>query len=540
MKFELIWGVAVLAAIAAVGSLRADSNEIKSDPKTVKLFVREVPITVLGRTVKVTTIDQSDGVQGYSPEMSDGFHVELVNQLPVPTSIHWHGLVLPNLMDGVPYLTQEPIPPGGSYKYDFSLKQSGTYWMHSHYGLQEQQLTSAPMIVRTPAQSKLADAEFTVMLSDFSFTSPQDILKSLTSNAGGMHGMSDPKAMSMSNPKDSLIVQQWDPASKRLVSHQIKGPAPDIDVKYDALLANRRTLDDPDIFAVKPAQTVLLRLIAASAATNFFIDTGDLDATIIATDGENVKPLKGNFFQLAVAQRLDLLVTIPATGGLFPILALGEGSTLQAGFLLSTPGAETPKPALGIRGQRMTGGLDNTQEVRLEAEEPLPDRPVQRSLPSVLGGNMMSYAWTINGATYPNRNSLNVKEGERVELVNTNESGMSHPMHLHGHVFEVTEIDGQKINGAKRDTILVPPKSTIKIVFDADNPGVWAYHCHILYHLAAGMFTVLKYEGAGTQFWQPYKTKAELENPLELGFAGKFWREMTDALFASDAPAIFQ
>jgi FtsP/CotA-like multicopper oxidase with cupredoxin domain len=519
MKFKLIWKVVTLAAIAAIGLCRAAANEIKSEPKTVKLFVREVPITVLGRTVKVTTIDQSEGVQGYSPEMSDGFHVELVNQLPVPTSIHWHGLILPNLMDGVPYLTQEPLPPGGSYRYDFSLKQSGTYWMHSHYGLQEQQLTSAPLIIRTPAQSQLADAEYTVMLTDFSFTSPQDILKSLTANMGGMHGKSDQIAKSMSNPKDSLIVQQWDSASQRLVSRQVNNPAPDIDVKYDALLANRRTLDDPDVFAVKPAQRVLLRLIAASAATNFFIDTGDLDAAIIATDGENVKPLKGNFFQLAVAQRLDLLVTIPATGGLFPILALGEGSTLQTGFLLATPGAEMPNPALGIRGKRMMGGLDNTQEIRLEAEDSLPDKPAQRSLLSVLGGNMMSYVWTINGAAYPNRNSLNVKEGERVELVNRNETGMAHPMHLHGHVFQVTEIDGQKISGAKRDTILVPPKSTIKIIFEADNPGVWAYHCHILYHLAAGMFTVLKYDGADQEFWQPDKTKAELENPLELGSA---------------------
>jgi FtsP/CotA-like multicopper oxidase with cupredoxin domain len=98
-------------------------------------------------------------------------------------------------------------------------------------------------------------------------------------------------------------------------------------------------------------------LIAASAATNFFIDTGNLDATISATDGENVKPLKGNFLQLAVAQRLDPVVTIPATGGLFPILALGEGSNLQTGFLLATPGVEIPKPALGIRGKRMMDGL---------------------------------------------------------------------------------------------------------------------------------------------------------------------------------------
>ena len=528
----------MLAVIAAVGWLRADSTESNNGSKIVKLFVREVPITVLGKTVKVAIIDQSDGVQGFNLEKSDGFHVELVNQLPVPTSIHWHGLILPNLMDGVPYLTQDPVSPGGSYKYDFPLKQSGTYWMHSHYGLQEQQLASAPMIIRTPEQSKLADAEFTVMLSDFSFTSPQDILKSLMGSMGGMHPKSDMKAMSMSKPDETLVVQQWDPTSNRLVSRQIKGPPPDIDVKYDALLADRRTLEEPEVLAVKPGQTILLRLIAASSATNFFIDTGVLDATIYSTDGESVKALKGNFFQLAIAQRLDLLVTIPAPGGVFPILALGEGSTLQTGFLLATPGAETAKPGLGIRGHRMMGGLDNTQEIRLEAEEPLPDRPVQRSLPSVLGGNMASYTWTINGASYPNRNSLNVKEGERVELINTNESGMSHPMHLHGHVFEVTEIDGQKIIGAKRDTILVPPKSTIKIVFDADNPGVWAYHCHIVYHLAAGMFTVLKYEGAPGKFWQPDKTKLELENPLELGRAGALWKEMTDGLLTgvSDAP----
>jgi FtsP/CotA-like multicopper oxidase with cupredoxin domain len=425
--------------------------------------------------------------------------------------------------------------------------------MHSHYGLQEQQLTSAPLIIRASAQSKLADAEFTVMLSDFSFTSPQDILKGLTGKMGGMTGKSemgempgksemsgkpekgDMNAMSMSGPEESLVVQQWDPTSNRLIWRQVKGSAPDIDVKYDTLLANRRTLDDPDVFAVKPGQTVLLRLVAASAATNFFIDTGDVDATVVAVDGENVKPLKGNFFQLAVAQRLDLLVTIPPGGGSFPILALGEGSTLQAGFLLATPGAEKPK--LGIRGERTMGGLDNTQEVRLEAEEPLAEKPVQRSLASVLGGSMKSYEWTINGAAYPNRNSLTVKKGERVELVNRNDTGMSHPMHLHGHVFQVVEIDGQKISGAKRDTILVPPKSNIKVVFDADNPGVWAYHCHILYHLAAGMFTVLEYEGANKEFWQPDKTKAELENPLELGGAATIWREMTDGLFARQAPA---
>ena len=414
--------------------------------------------------------------------------------------------------------------------------------MHSHYGLQEQQLLSAPMVIRSPTQSKVADTEFTVVLSDFSFTSPQNILKGLLGKTRAMtektqeKGMPDSKPMSMSERRESLVVQQWDAASKRLVSRKVQAAAPDIDVKYDALLANRRTIDDPQVFEVKPGQTVLLRLMGASSATNFFIDTGKLDATIIATDGEDVQPLHGNFFQLSVAQRLDLLVTIPETGGAFPVLALGEGSLLRAGVLLATPDVKAPKHPLAIQAQQKMGGLDNTQEVHLVAKEPLPERPVQRSLPSVLGGNMMTYTWTINGAPYPNRNSLNVKEGERVELVISNTTGMSHPMHLHGHVFQVTEIDGQKITGAKRDTILVLPKSTLKVIFDANNPGVWAYHCHILYHLATGMFTVLKYENADTKFWKPDKTPSELENPLQLNNATAFWKEMTAGLLTSANP----
>jgi FtsP/CotA-like multicopper oxidase with cupredoxin domain len=131
MKIRLIWKILMLAAMAAGGPLRAESHQIPTNARPVKLYVHEVPITVLGQTVKVTTIDQADGVQGYSPAQSDGFHIELVNHLPVPTCIHWHGLILPHSMDGVPYLNQEPILPGDSYHYEFSLKQSGTYWMHS-------------------------------------------------------------------------------------------------------------------------------------------------------------------------------------------------------------------------------------------------------------------------------------------------------------------------------------------------------------------------------------------------------------------------
>ena len=144
MKLNYMSTASLLVALVAT-SLTHAPEKTKSGPKAVRLFVRETPITVLGRTIKLTTITQSNGEQGYSPLETEGFHVELVNQLPVPTSIHWHGLILPNLMDGVPFVTEDPVPPGGSRRYDFTLQQSGSYWMHSHYGLQEQQLLSAPM-----------------------------------------------------------------------------------------------------------------------------------------------------------------------------------------------------------------------------------------------------------------------------------------------------------------------------------------------------------------------------------------------------------
>src|SRR5215475_7496472 len=150
-----------------------------STSEPVRLFVKEVPLKVLGKELSVIAIEQADGRQGYSPEKADGFHVEVVNQLKEPTSIHWHGLVLPNLMDGVPFVTQDPIPPGKSFRYDFPLKQSGTYWMHSHYGLQEQSYNSAPLIIWTPEERAKADRQAVVMFSDFSFTPSEQILKDL-------------------------------------------------------------------------------------------------------------------------------------------------------------------------------------------------------------------------------------------------------------------------------------------------------------------------------------------------------------------------
>ena len=480
-----------------VPAARAESDS------PVRLYVREVPIKIFGQEVKTLAIEQENGALGLTLKTSDGFNVEVVNQLKQPTSIHWHGIVLPALMDGVPFVSQNPIPPGATFHYQFPLKQSGTYWMHSHFGLQEQLLAAAPLILQSEAQQTKADEQYVVLLGDYSFKPPGEILEKLKAGMKMMSGMNKMPAA------QKLFAQKWQDETQRFVSTLVEGELPDTDIKYDALIANRRTLDDPEIFQVKPGDSVLLRIIAGTAATNFFVNTGALTSQLVATDGKDILPVSGNFFQLGVAQRIDLLVKIPEQGGVFPIIAQGEGTKQQCGVVLASPGETVPK--IPIEAQFPTAGLDNTQELRLTAKNPFPEKGVDRSLPCVLGGNMAKYIWTINGAVYPNRKSLDVNEGERVEIVFRNETGMTHPMHLHGHDVQVTEIDGQKLNGAARDTLVVPPKSTIKVILDADNPGVWAFHCHILYHALVGMFTVLKYHGADTQFWQPEKTLSELD-----------------------------
>jgi FtsP/CotA-like multicopper oxidase with cupredoxin domain len=477
----------------------------------VRLYVREVPLEVLGRKVTTVEIVQENGTEGLYPQKSEGFNVEIVNQLKVPTSLHWHGLVLPALMDGVPFVSQEPIPPNGQMAYKFPLVQSGTYWMHSHYGLQEQLLDAAPLIIKSPEENGKADQQEVILLSDFSFKSPEQILNGLKGGMEKMKGMgksSGAPEMNRMPMKRMLRSQQWDESTQRFGAVAKMGELPDTDVKYDALLANRRTLDDPQLFRVEAAKTVLLRIINGSSATNFFVGTGELMAELTAVDGQDISVLHGNFFQLATAQRIDLRVKIPDQGGVFPILAQGEGTGQRCGVILATEGKPIPK--LSRQTELVTAGLDNTQESRLIASHALAEKPVNRTLQCSLGGNMASYIWTINGLAYPNRDSLDVKEGERVEILFRNDTAMSHPMHLHGHDFQVVEIDGKPMTGAQRDTLLVPPRSAIKVRFDANNPGVWAFHCHILYHMATGMFTVLKYEGANTEFWQPEKTLSEI------------------------------
>jgi FtsP/CotA-like multicopper oxidase with cupredoxin domain len=428
-------------------------------------------LEVNGKSATLMGLEQANGKQGMTLVVNQPFDVLLENKLPVPTAIHWHGLHPPNNEDGVPGLTQPVIAPNTSYQYNFPVQPAGTHWMHSHQGLQEAFLLSAPLIVHDPSD-KGDEQEIILFLGDFSFTSPVDIYAKLRKPAAKAMTMGGKNAMAMSKPDAN-------------------------DVNYDAYLVNDRTLADPEVVQVEKNGRARLRIINGSSGTNFFVDLGNLKGELIATDGMPVNPVSGSRFPLAIAQRIDLRVQLPGSGA-FPILMHRENAVEQAGVILATPGASVQKfPA---KNTAPAGMLTLDLESQLVAAEPLAPRPIDQSFDLHLQGNMAKYEWPINGIVFDTahpsgqKGQVRVKRGQRVALTFINDTFMAHPMHLHGHSFQVIEINGKPLKGALRDTVLVPAKTSVTVAFDANNPGIWYVHCHVLWHLAAGMATLVEYE----------------------------------------------
>jgi FtsP/CotA-like multicopper oxidase with cupredoxin domain len=439
--------------------------------KTLRLANRVIEVG--GKPAKRYGVFQPSGAWGVMLDEGERFDVRIENTLDVLSGLHWHGLNPPWRQDGVPYISAPPIAPGKHADYNFQPQPPGTRWMHSHFSLQEQNLLAAPLIVRETSAIKSGMQEAVILLEDFSWTKPEMLFEELRK----------PKpAMSMSTMNMSGM--------------NMSGGAMDLnDVTYDAFLANDRTLADPQVFDVDKGAEVRLRLINAAASTNFLIDLGAIEGTVVTVDGNPVAPLKVRQFPLAIAQRVDIVVRLPEDGKSVPVLARGEGRPLQTGVVLRPPGAALAK--VMEMAAMAAPPITLMDEIKLSAAQLYANRPGDRSVPVDLTGTMTGYVWgmEVHGmAGAP----VTVAKGERVELVMRNTTMMSHPMHLHGHSFQVTEINGQSFAGAVRDTVLVPPRTTVKVVFDADNPGLWAYHCHNLYHMAAGMFTTLVYEGGFT------------------------------------------
>lgn len=477
------------AASVALAVARPPSA-VAAPPATLAAEGRTIEVN--GRAAIVYGLRQPNGTHGLAAVAGSRFRAELVNRLDVATLVHWHGLTPPAAQDGVPHFSQRPLKPGGVYAYDFPLERPGTNWMHSHVGLQVQQLLAAPLIVRDPAEAGLDEQEVVVMLHDFSFRDPEEIFEELRSGAGRrMAGMSQEALDSMAGMDRSMDHGGGTAMAGMSMDMPMAMPMDLNDVAFDAFLANDRTLADPQVVTVEPGGRVRLRVINGAAATNFWLDLGSLEGSLIAVDGMPVTPIAGSRFELAVAQRLDLRVTLPSSG-VHPVLARREGDVARTGILLATKGATVAR--LDERAGEAAPAVGLDLERRLAARQPLPARPADRTHLVELTGDMMGYRWGLNGGALDHERHLPVREGERVHLVLRNQTSMSHPMHLHGHHFQVVGLGAGPLAGAIRDTVLVPVGGSVTLAFDADNPGTWAFHCHNLYHQAAGMMTAVAYE----------------------------------------------
>ena len=437
---------------------------VSAAPQPLKLVVVSRTIEVNGRAATVFGITGPDDRPGLNLVAGETVEVDLENALSEETMIHWHGLLPPWDQDGVPDMPMPLLKVGEQRRYTLPAGNPGTHWMHAHT-LQEQNLLAAPLIVRGPDELARDEQEVVVLLHDFSFTPAEELLAKLKSGSGMGMMMN---GMNMGGGMMGMDVN---------------------DIEYDAYLANDRTLNDPQVVPVEKGGRVRLRIINGATATAFTINTDALDGEVIAVDGQDIVPLKTRQFPLAMGQRVDFRLPLPREGGAFPVFALREGGAQRTGIILATPGATVRKFA--DTGDTQGPNLSHAIESGLTAARPLAPKAADRTYAVNLVGSMQGYEWGMQSSA-----DLSVRRGERVIIEMRNHSMMTHPMHLHGHHFQIVAINGQEISGAVRDTVFLPPMTSIAFAFDAVNPGkAWAFHCHHLYHMATGMMTTVGYEG---------------------------------------------
>jgi FtsP/CotA-like multicopper oxidase with cupredoxin domain len=435
------------------------------------LAIIAAPLTVDLGGLKANTWAYGSGVPGKEIRIKAGevIRARFTNQLPQATTIHWHGISLRNDMDGVPGMTQQEVAPQGNFTYEFVAPDPGTYWFHPHVGLQLDRGMYAPLIVEDPAEPGRYDREYVVVLDDWTDglgQSPEAALEDLRAGRG-------PHALHQAG---------GGPHSDALNS----GGG---DVSYPLFLLNGRHSSAPVELAARAGDRIRLRIINAGADTPFRVAVGGHQMTVTHADGFPVVPVTVDTLMIGMAERYDVTVTL-AGSGVFPLMAVAEAKADEAMAVIRSGAGAVPDP--GVRPRELNGRMLQLSD--LVAAEPVrlaPGRP-DRTYKIALGGGDAGYVWTLNGKPHGQNKPLEVRQGERVRLDFTNSTTMFHPMHLHGHTFQVINPGGTP--GARKDTMIVKPsKETTSVEFVADNPGQWMIHCHNNYHQEGGMMLTLSY-----------------------------------------------
>ncbi|MDC5165711.1 copper resistance system multicopper oxidase [Acinetobacter baumannii] len=588
--------------------------------KEYHLNINEQQVNVTGKPLKRITVNGKFTAPLLEFEEGDEAVIHVHNQLKnQDTSLHWHGLLLPGLMDGVPGFNNfKGIAPNGDFVYRFKVKQNGTYWYHAHSKGQEQDGLYGPLVIYPKGKIPVAahektDRDYVVMLSDFHDSSSDSIMKNLKKSAEYYQNRRETVSDVLKQVKTQGLKATWQDHSMWNQMRMLKTDMSDV-TGY-TFLVNGKTPQQNWTGNFKAGDKVRLRFINASAMSFFDVRIPNLKMTVVSADGQPVKPVAIDEFRIGTAETYDVIVepkqpnyqieaeSIDRSGfaigtlhnentqAVGPVqmptprpralltmddmgMSHGGGSNEHAGHQMNmqhdmsampemkketsqanhdhtmmkmdhdmknmssgehdhsmmhmkhdmsamsemnhdmqamsssehehammnmnhempAQSENKPKkdePVYGWANASTPAGMKALQYSDLQSLTPQPDTRVpERELVIRLGGNMERYIWTINGKKFSDTTPLQVKYGERIRLKFVNDSMMAHPMHLHG-MFMQLENGQQAANLPNKHTIIVPPGKTVTALLTADALGEWAIHCHLLYHMSAGMMNKL-------------------------------------------------
>lgn len=581
-----------IVAVGLIGFFLLVHTAVHAATIEYDLSISQQQLNITGTPAWGVTVN--GGIPGPTLHFKEGdfARIHVKNTMDMDTSIHWHGLLVPPGMDGVPNISFPPIRPGSTFTYEFPIRQRGTYWYHSHASLQEQSGVYGAIVIEPGQPGKKADQDHVVLLSDWTDQDPHEVNRTLKR---GSEWFALEKGSAQSIFGAARLGMLGDYFTRELQ----RMPAMDIaDVAYDRFLANGKP---ESTLPAKPHETVRLRIIDGSATTYFHLEFAGGPMTIVAADGQNVEPVKEDRFLIAVAETYDVLIQVPASGayefratahdgsgyasvwigsgerhpaadvprsnlyhtmghiGLKQIFALTPAGTMgMPDHLVETGtfdhsgmmsmgsmtmsaapdmatmdhGASPAKPAMGSMeadkhtmpmeprtarfgkkhgtdfrflaadvsesGNLAVDGMDNSRpwapypQLRATKSTALPAGKSVREIRLTLDGDMERYVWFLNNIALSESDSIRIRKDEVVRFIMINRTMMHHPMHLHGHFFRV--LNGQGEFSPLKHTVDVAPMSTTVFEFEANELGDWFFHCHLLYHMKAGMARLIHYE----------------------------------------------
>jgi CopA family copper-resistance protein len=563
---RFVQGIAIGGAVTGLGLLRPANAWALTSPgqPTVlsgtdfALDIAETPVNYTGATRLATTVNGS--IPGPILRWKEGTTVTLrvTNHLRAPTSIHWHGILLPFQMDGVPGISFPGIAPGETFTYHFPVRQSGTYWYHSHSGFQEQTGLYGPLVIEPAGPERNPSRhDYVVMLNDWSDASPEHIFATLKRQSD-YYNFAQPTVSDFFRDVREQGLRQA--LAERKMWNQMRmnpGDLSDVSGYTYTYLMNGAAPAGNWTALFKPGEKVRLRFINGSSMTIFDVRIPGLKMTVVSADGQDVEPVSVDEFRISVAETYDVIVE-PREDRAFTIFAQSiDRSGYARGTLAPRLGMEAPVPAMdprmpvsmvdmmgamaqgssghgsmqgmqdmpGNRGSMVTPAAPVVRHARTEYHNPGVDMHVDmprtnlddpgtglrdngrrvltyadlhtiggsidprepgREIELHLTGNMQRYMWSFDGVKFSDAKPIHFRAGERLRLVLVNDTMMNHPIHLHGMWSELENPGGGF--QVRKHTVNVQPAQRVAYGVTADALGRWAYHCHMLYHMDAGMF----------------------------------------------------